>query len=269
MRYCRKNKGDRKSRGRNSRQKKYIARLTWKARISTLVAAISLPEKCVSHQRNRKDYKTVSRRDRNSDPEGFSGESSALLLEHPDQLSDRSDSGSGDDKRLQKEGHNRLRVFCTLNELFAGAADYHEYEWVSYKTGYRNLSEHVPRFRKKTDVPMRPQVLRGRSSIAVLDFLKKSKIACILKRIPESIAVWFFKSYVKEPAESLGPTMITGSSVAMDSKRSKMLCTYGYVGSFSLQTYAAADAFTAKTYFDVVDFRQSSTMTEDTYYQML
>lgn len=56
--------------------------------------------------------------------------------------------------------------------------------------------------------------------------------------------------------------------MAVDFKRSEMLRTHRYVVSFLLQTYATDEAI-AEAGIHVVNFRQTSAMTEETYSRML
>lgn len=56
--------------------------------------------------------------------------------------------------------------------------------------------------------------------------------------------------------------------MVIDSKRSEILRTCRDVVSFLLQTYATDDVM-AKACNNVVNFRQSSAMTEETYFRML
>lgn len=98
-----------------------------------------------------------------------------------------------------------------LNELVVCAADYREYRLVGKTGRYQDLSRHGPRFRKKIDFQMRPQVFPGSSSIILLSFLAKLRDACSPSRVLESVAVWRLQFYVEERAESLLLTRLTPS----------------------------------------------------------
>lgn len=115
---------------------------------------------------------------------------------------------------------------------------------------------------------MRPCVFSGSDSIGTLSFSAKNKDARDHNGLLESIAVCCFQCYVKRQAElSLG-SQLTGSAMAKDFKRSKMLLTYKNVVSFLLQTYAT-DEVIAQAYSDVFNFRPSSAMIEETCSWML
>lgn len=71
-----------------------------------------------------------------------------------------------------------------MNELFARAVDYREYRVVNSKIAYQNLSRHLPRFWKKTEVHMLLQVFSGSDLNALLSSLARFKDACNLSRVP-------------------------------------------------------------------------------------
>lgn len=75
-----------------------------------------------------------------------------------------------------------------LNELFALRADYYEYNLVTKKGSYRDLSKYVLRSRKIIGVQMRPHVFSGSDANAVMSFLAKFKVALNLNRVLESTA---------------------------------------------------------------------------------
>lgn len=82
------------------------------------------------------NHRQVSQRDRDSDPEYFSGESSIAFSEHSDQLSVRSDHDWDDNERRQRGRQSKLWVVHPLNELIACALDFRDYEPVSNKGNY-------------------------------------------------------------------------------------------------------------------------------------
>lgn len=114
---------------------------------------------------------------------------------------------------------------------------------------------------------MRPHVVSGSDAIAVLSILAKFNDTCSPKRILESIAVQVFQFFVEKHAESLLLTRVTESSMVEHSKRCEMLRTYRDVVKFLLRTYET-DGVVAKAYNDVVNFCQSSAMTEENFYRM-
>lgn len=127
---------------------------------------------------------------------------------------------------------------------------------------------------------MRPQVVSGGYPIAVLSFLAKLKGSSILNRVPRSIAVRCFQSYLKGQAESLVPIRLTESAMTVDSKQSEnnldcfestvidiMLRPYGDVVIFLLQTYVT-DEVIARAY-NVVLYRQRSSVTDENYVRIL
>lgn len=79
-----------------------------------------------SHRRKTKSRRWVSRRDRYSNPDGFSVDSSPALWKCSDQLSGRSNFDLDGDDRHQRRRRSNLRVVSPLNELFARAVGYRE-----------------------------------------------------------------------------------------------------------------------------------------------
>lgn len=75
----------------------------------------------------------------------------------------------------------------------------------------------------------------------MLSSLAKSKDACNLNRVLESIVLWFFWFYMARQTELLSVTRLTGSSMAVDSKRFRMSATYEDVMNFLLRTYATVE----------------------------
>lgn len=80
--------------------------------------------------------------------------------------------------------------------------------------------------------------------------------------------VWYFQFYVQVQAESLLLTQLTGSSVAVHSKRSEMLRAYGDLVNFLLQS-CATDEDIMEAYIDVINFLQSSAVTGEAYFRVL
>lgn len=115
----------------------------------------------------------------------------------------------------------------------------------------------------KIDVQLRPHVFSGSDSIAILSFLAKFKDPCSPNRIAESIAVWCLQFYMEVQAEMHMLCRRTGSSVAVDYRRSRMLRTHRDVVNFLLRTYAP-DEVIAEAFSDVFNFCKSSAMTEET-----
>lgn len=167
----------------------------------------------------------------------------------------------------QNRHRSKPRAVHLLNELFARAADCYEYKLFHEKGDYQDLFGRVPRFQKKIDVQMRPYVCSGSGTIAVLSFLFELKDACSLNCVPKFIAVRCFQSYVKGQEKSLLWTGLTGSSMAVNHRRSEMLHTSEDVVSLLLQTYETAEV-SREVYNDVLRFRQSSAMTEENYSRM-
>lgn len=115
---------------------------------------------------------------------------------------------------------------------------------------------------------MRPRSFFDSDRIAVLSFLEKFKDTCNPSHVAESIPVQYFQFYMEEQAESLLLTLLTGSSVAVESKRSIVLRTCVDVVNFVLRAYATT-SFTAKAYTDVVSLSRGSAMAEEIYSRML
>lgn len=109
---------------------------------------------------------------------------------------------------------------------------------------------------------MRPHVFSCSKPVAVLTLLARIRDGCNLKRVTKFIGVWCFWLYVEEQEQPLLSTLITGSLMALDSKRSKTLRTYGGVGIPVLRTFAT-DEVIAEAYIDVINLRQRFEMTEE------
>lgn len=108
----------------------------------------------------------------------------------------------------------------------------------------------------------------GSDPTAVSSFIATFKNACNLNRVLELNAVWCLQSYVESQARSLLLIRLTGISMAVHFRLPERLRTHGNVVSSLLQTYAT-DEVIAKAYSDVVDFGQSSAITEKINSRML
>lgn len=115
---------------------------------------------------------------------------------------------------------------------------------------------------------MRPHIVCGSDSIAILSFLAEFKDACNISRVPEPSTVCCFQFRTKEQAESFLLSRGTGSLRAEGFKRSELLRTYENVVSFLLQS-RATDEVIAEAYNDIVKSCQNSAMREKTYYRTL
>lgn len=142
-----------------------------------------------------------------------------------------------DEDRRQRKRRSRLRVLRPWHELLALAADYRENTLVGDQDDYRDLSGYVSRFRKKVDAQMRSQVLSASKWIRISSFFGKLENACSLNRILKKIAVWCLQFRTERKTESFTLFTLTGSSMAADSKRPRLLRTYGDVVSYMLQVW--------------------------------
>lgn len=97
-------------------------------------------------------------------------------------------------------------------------------------------------------------VFSGSEPTAIVRFLAEYEEVCRLSDVPESIAVCSMQLYVKEQTESFQSIRLTRSSITVDSKRSKMLGTYGILVNVLLQTYEKNE-FIKKACNDGVNFR--------------
>lgn len=144
----------------------------------------------------QKNSRRRSRRDRNSDLEGSSGDSFAALSLLSDQRKDRTDSDLDDKEHRQRKRRGELQIVRPLSELFARLVDYQKYKLVNNGDDNQDLFRCVPQFWKKIDVPMRPQVFSDSDLILGLSFLAKYSNACKPNRVLESTVVCCLQLYV-------------------------------------------------------------------------
>lgn len=105
--------------------------------------------------------------------------------------------------------------------------------------------------------------MSGGDAVSVLKFLAKFKDARSLNRVLESVVVYCFQLCVETREESFLSTRATKSSMAVDSKQSDRLQTYGDVVSCLLHGFAT-DGVIEGAYNDVGGCRQSSGTMEGT-----
>lgn len=178
---------------KNLNKRNIVTRLTQKKELLMMTATKNPNgKKSESHCCKKKNNRLVSLRDKDSNPDGSSGDSFAALRERPTRLSGQGVSDSDDDGRGQRRSRCKLRVAYSLKVMLARAVPYGEYQLLSNKTGYRDLSGHVPCFGMMIEGKTRPQDFFGSDSTASLSFLAVSSDTCILSRVPESSVLWCF-----------------------------------------------------------------------------
>lgn len=115
---------------------------------------------------------------------------------------------------------------------------------------------------------MEPHVFSGSDPIAVWSFSAIFKKAYSHNCVLESIAVQGFQFHVKDWADMLFHTRLTESLMAWYSERPEMLRTYGNLVKVLLLT-CAMDEVIMELYNKVSRLRQSTAMTEKTYFETL
>lgn len=115
---------------------------------------------------------------------------------------------------------------------------------------------------------MQPRVFCGSAPNAGFSFSAKLKDTCSFDCVPKLTVLRCFRFYLEGQAESLLPTLLTGSLMTVDFRRSGLLRTHEDMITFWLRKFAT-DEIIVEAYGDVFTFRKRSAMTEKTKFRML